>query len=101
MDHLFLETNVSVNSHVLSDELAAYKLDCNPMWDYLLGSLLIGCTLAGAPANALALRYFWTTRRMGDLTTRLYTAVWWALFISHFAYNLLLRKVIIVCFNYR
>jgi len=43
-------------------------------WDTLIASTLVLCALLGAPANLLALRYFWGTRRR-DLSTLLYIAI--------------------------
>ena len=71
---LNMNSSGQFNSHVFIAELDAWKLECNPIWDRLLGSILIMCTLIGAPANVLALRYFWSKRNK-DLPTLLYILI--------------------------
>ena len=63
------------NSHVFIDDLEVCRLECNPIWDKMLGTILILCALVGAPANVMALRFFRSTRRMSDLTIQLYISI--------------------------
>ncbi len=59
------------NDHVVMEE----PENCSPIWDKIIGTMLILCALFGAPANLLALKFFRTTKRMGDLTAGLYIAI--------------------------
>ena len=69
--------NVSgqINSHVYIDDLDAWKLEGNQTWDRLLGTVLILCTLLGVVGNLLAIRYFYRSRRMGNLANQLYISI--------------------------
>ncbi len=69
-----MNSSSQFNSHVLVDDLAAWKLECNPIWDRLLGTSLILSTLVGAPANVMVLKYF-RSKRDRNLSTKLYIAI--------------------------
>ena len=70
-----MSTPAQFGSHVAVEDIENCALHCSPFWDTLLGGVLVLCTLVGAPANVLSLRYFWTTMRLGDLTAKLYFSI--------------------------
>ncbi|KAL5257890.1 hypothetical protein ACHWQZ_G012739 [Mnemiopsis leidyi] len=63
--------NVTYNSHIFLTDLGA---NYTPLWDYLIAGTMILCTLAGAPTNILALKYF-LSKKKRDLATSLYIAI--------------------------
>jgi len=49
-------------------------VECNPIWDRMLGTCFILCILIGVPTNAVALGYF-LTRKKKNLPNKLYISI--------------------------
>ena len=62
------------NSHVFLKDLDDCQKECSPVWNKLIGTLLLACTIFGVPANILALKYFRSTRSR-KLPNLLYQAI--------------------------
>ena len=57
-----------------TQEIQFSDTDAGQVWDKILGTILVLCTVVGMPGNLISLGYFWFTKKK-DLATLLYIAI--------------------------